>query len=634
MNTIKIKLRSINFIIAIMIGVLLYSCSEDFLEKEPVDAFSVEGFFNNSNDLKSYVNAFYDNTIFLRIMNNSRVMGNDNGTDDLISGGPSGRLNTRGVSGVAPTGTGWGGQYAFIRSINVFLENTYRVARGGDSRQFTGEAYYARAVAYSNLLNTYGGVPIILKALNVDDPELYQVRSSRNELARQIMVDLDSAIVNLGVNAEKGRVNKKTALHFKTRMGLFEGSWEHYHGAKSTPFAVSGSTGTEFLQDAVEAAEMLIDLQGGTIYTGTFTDMFQIKDPTSIPGVFWSRTFSQSGSFTHNIYGQFNAGGPLCATKQLVDQFLMRDGLPEDISTITNDDTSLRALGVNKDPRLSETIWTRPVDDNGGNITFIQTYRPDLFPEGSESAYSSSYPGFNLNQQRNPITSGYRLVKGRLLDGKEFRNGETGDIIYRYAETLLNYAESKAILGTLTQNDLDISVNLLRTRAGMPAMNLGQINGWGTTYSAQDGYEVGAPNILNEIRRERRIELALEGFRYDDMRRWAKLDDMINGFKPQGAHVQEFLDYWNSVTTELVDDEWDQGPISGVVLTLGVEVDVDATGEYFNPFFNNADFGNAGAGGFINPQRDYLTPIGSAEINLYNEKGSVTLEQNPGWINN
>ena len=629
----QIKIKKTMFFIASISILLLFACDDDFLNREPLDSFSEESFFNNTNDLKSYVNGFYDNTILLRRMGNDRFLPAENGTDNVIGSSPSNKLNRRDVSGKASAKTGWNNKYNFIRKINVFFKNTYRVDRDTESRQYTGEAFFARAIAYFNLLSTYGGVPIILKPLNIDDPELYRPRDSRQKVARQIIVDLDSAIVNLKWDAGSGRINKKAALHLKTRVGLFEGSWEYYHGLRQTPFAVSGSNGFEFLKKVVEAGDMLIAEQGSSIYNGTLIEMFQIKDPASIAGVFFYRNFSQSSSLTHNVYGNFIEGTiGYSITKQLVDQFLMKDGLPEDISTIPNDDTSLRALGQNKDPRLAQTVWMRPVDDDGKTIRFYDIYDAANHAE-ADHAYRNSYPGLNNTQQRRPSISGYRPWKGWLSDPSEYRNGETGDIIYRYAESLLNYAEAKAILGSLTQADLDATVNLLRLRAGMPNMDLGVINSWATVYSTKDGYEEGAPNILNEIRRERRIELALEGFRRDDLRRWAKLGNVINGFKPLGAHAQEFVDYWNSVNNELADEGFKFQPADKVKIVKGTDYGLDVTENYFNPFFNSADFGNTGAGGFIDPSRDYLSSIGTNDIQLYKTKGGVTLDQNPGWIN-
>lgn len=620
------------YLILFCIGAL-YSCEKDYLDLKPKEGFFEESFFTTSKDLKNYVNEFYDNSILLRRIGNNRALPIENGSDNVVGSGPAGSLNTRNISGAAPVNIGWGSNYNFIRSVNYFLENTYKVSRDAESRQYTGEVFFARAVAYFDLLSSYGGVPLITQSLNIDSEELYKPRETRDVIARQIIKDLDSAVVNLSWKESAGdaRINKESALLMKTRVGLFEGSWEKYHGEKSTPFAVSGSDGTEFLNEAVEAGNMLIEQQGTFIFQGSLIDLFNQKDYSGIAGAFFYRVYSQDFSLTHNFYGLFMEGTSFGVTKQLVDSFLMKDGKPEEISDI-NDDNSLRALGQNKDPRLSSTIWTRPTDENGNTIRFF-----DIFDAANNSgvashAYRTSYPGLITAQQRQPSLTGYRPWKGVVFDPLEYRNGETGDLILRYAEALLNFAEAKAILGTITQADLNKSINVLRARADMPNMVLSEVNSWSISYRAEDGFDVSASNILNEIRRERRIELALEGFRRDDLRRWALLDKVITGFKPIGASAQEFIDYWNQNNNLLQQEGFIWSSAEDVLLKEGANYGLDSSGQYFLPFFNSADYGISGAGGYIDPGRDYLSPIGTSEIELYRKKGGVELTQNPGWF--
>ena len=277
----------------------------------------------------------------------------------------------------------------------------------------------------------------------------------------------------------------------------------------------------------------------------------------------------------------------------------------------------MNSLAENKDPRLAQTIW---VPQKGRFYDYLPTI---------PNAYKTKYPGLIQNQQRNPCYSGYRIWKGVSFDAAEFDNGEVDDLIIRYEEGLLNFAEAKAILGTITQDDLNKSVNYIRARVGMPGMNLSEINSWNITYKKQEGYDTGAPNIVNEIRRERRVELMLEGFRLADIKRWAMFDDVFNGWKPVGAHAQEYLDYWNDAEKVLADG-FDWKKPEEVILTQGNNFDV--IDGWINPLYKNADFkANSGRGYYIDPDRDYLSSIPRSEILLYKEKAGVTLEQNPGW---
>ena len=148
-------------------------------------------------------------------------------------------------------------------------------------------------------------------------------------------------------------------------------------------------------------------------------------------------------------------------------------------------------------------------------------------------------------------------------------------------------------------------------------------------YDKRNGYDPSAANIVNEIRRERRVELMLEGLRLMDIKRWAMFDDVFNGWKPVGAHAQEYLDYWND-EEKLKEDGFDWKKPEEVLLTQGGNFDV--IDGWINPMYKNADFkANSGRGYYIDPDRDYLNSIPRSEILLYKEKAGVTLEQNPGW---
>jgi hypothetical protein len=236
------------------------------------------------------------------------------------------------------------------------------------------------------------------------------------------------------------------------------------------------------------------------------------------------------------------------------------------------------------------------------------------------------YPLITTSLSSNYTSTGFRNWKGAIFDASQYRAGETDDILIRYAEGLLAYAEAKAVLGTINQSDLEKTVNVLRGRVGMLPMDLATVNGWALTYDASAGFEPSASNIVNEIRRERSVELALEGFRLTDLKRWSVFGNVINGYKPKGAQLQEFLDYFNNSGT-LAADGWAGG--SDVSLTDGTNVGSNIDGS-INPYYNSTQFQDGGAGFNINEGRDYLSAIPTGQIDLYKENGA-TLSQNPGW---
>lgn len=615
-------IKSAFIITASLLG---FSNCSDFLERYPQDAMSDKDYFTRETDLKYYMNGLYDG--ILRNANSFRWSNLNTANDDWASNTPSSTLMQHSTSGLASeTNDTWNSSYDYIRKVNYFLENAYRVPNMGKSgKHFLGEGYYCRAVKYFDLLQNFGGVPYISKVLNVDSPELYTLRISRKELAENIISDLDSAVIYCDWKGEgeakSGRINKESALIMQSRIALFEGSWEYYHGRKDTNFKVEGSNGDTFLNKAVEAGQKLIDKHGNNIFMGTaeneYFEYFNQFDYTNINGAFLYKIYSRSLGVINNWGRSYAEGNDAGLTKSAIDAYVMSDGRPLEVSTISLDNMTMNELCSKKDPRLSQTIWY-PAKGR-----FIDILGP------VDNAYKTSYPGLILTQQRRPAYTGYRTWKGTNYDPTEIDNGETDDLILRYEEGLLNYAEAKAILGQINQSDLDKSINIIRSRVNLPPMILDEVNGWTINYDKRNGYDPSSKNIVNEIRRERRVEFMLEGLRFMDIKRWAMLDDVFNGWKPVGAYAQEYVDYWNN-PERLAEDGFDWKSPEEVKLVKGINY--DTIGDYINPFFKHADFQPSGRGYYVDPDRDYLQAIPNEEITLYKDKGNVVLEQNPGWF--
>ena len=346
-----------------------------------------------------------------------------------------------------------------------------------------------------------------------------------------------------------------------------------------------------------------------------------MQDYSEVQGAFLYKVCSFAFNVINDWYQRGSGGWNAGITKQCVDQYLAKDGKPVEISSLTIDPKSMNSLGENKDPRFGESVWYP------AKGTFTSFYDDDI----GTHAYNTTMPGLIKNQQDAPSLSGYRIWKGIVVQVPvQFKSGETDILIMRYGEALLNYIEAKSLLGSITQSDIDKTVNVLRSRAGMALMNLGEVNSWAITYNAKDGYDVEASNIVNEIRRERRVELLLEGFRSQDIKRWALMNEVYNEMKPKGAYLQEFLDYWND-PAKLAADGFVQKKPADVVLTPGSNCESFEDG-YINPFFIEAEFRASGSGYFIDPARDYLDAIPKQEIKIYETKGGVSLEQNPGWF--
>src|SRR5690606_37663076 len=257
--------------------------------------------------------------------------------------------------------------------------------------------------------------------------------------------------------------------------------------------------------------------------------------------------------------------------------YLCNDGLPIASSPLFEGHNTIADEAMNRDPRFYQTIFvpngTPWLIDNGDTTYFEEIYNTRLFSENIWTAPT----GYMRRKDYNPILAYHHA-----------NYEETPAIQFRYAEVLLNFVEAKAELGTLSQDDIDISIKKLRDRVGMPNLIINSI----PTDPNWEFPEL-AP-VLNEIRRERKIELALENFRFDDIARWAAADELIFGERPKGAKASQFA------------------------ITPNYPVD----GEGFIDVFQNA----IPNGWRFNTNRDYLFPIKESELVLNPELG-----QNPGW---
>jgi hypothetical protein len=410
-------------------------------------------------------------------------------------------------------------------------------------------------------------------------------------------VTADDAIANLNEidETEPSRINKESALLLKARVCLYEGTWEKYH--KDTPFGVAGEDGTDFLEMAAEAVETLMQLGTVGLYKGPagaeYWSLFNQLDYTGNPEVLLWKEYDVSLGVFHRL-GQYlpNGGGEMGITKSLVDDYLCTDGSPISVSPLFMGNDSILLEVQNRDPRLAQSIF---LPDDPQTIST---------PPGVEERYFTLPPIDQAGQYR--ATTGYCLYKGVNPEYSQQlgSGGWMGSIIFRYSEALLIYAEAKAELGTITQNDLDISVNLLRGRVGMIPMDLSNI-----AVDPDWDYPNLSP-IINEIRRERRVELAFEASRWDDLVRW-RAHHLIENKRPKGIlYIGSNLEgaYYK------IDGSGDPGII------VGENLYVDGEG-YIDPYQVQLPTGFG-----FDPGRDYLAPIPSDELTLNNN-----LVQNPGW---
>jgi hypothetical protein len=569
-------MKKLIYILIAIIALPMVSCNDEFLNKTPLDEISEPEFWKTASDLELYATGFYNNLPSWGTVGVGYAVNPDIGTDVSLYTTESGRLDGNTSVPTAASGGVW--NFTNVRKANYFIDNMSK-AEGAEVEinHYKGEGYFFRAYYYFSLLQDYGDVPIIDKYIdNTDTDYLYAARDPRNKVADFILSDLDMAISLLKSKSAltSPRLSVEAALLFKARVALYEGTWEKYHAG--TDFGVSGSDGSNYLGIAATAAKAIIDGGAFTLNSDYESNFNQLNLKSNKEIILWREydylTFGNGYGNDSQIWP--NRSG---YTRFAVRSYLCTDGLPISVSTLYKGDKGLDSIEVNRDPRLAATIMV-PGDDL--IIAIDGTVTPFTGPVlTTNNACVSAYEGQK-----------YRVVNIDASTGGVSRN--LSKIIMRYAEALLIYAEAKAELGTITQEDLDISINKLRDRVGMPHLIKGAI----AVDPNWPDYGYSLTDIIYEVRRERSVELMGEGFRFDDLMRW-RAHKLFLGERPRGAYYEDFL---KKISNKLKSD----------------------SDGYIDPY--QATLGNDGYG--FNPSRDYLSAIPTEEMVL-----NPKLVQNPGW---
>lgn len=592
---------SICIVIACMLGMGLSSCNDDFLERAPIVNISDANYWKSVNDLELYTNNFYNRDDLLARYTNWGTTGPygvdaDNGCDTQISYDYNTHMN--GETTVSASGGGWSNSdWAALRDINYFMAHYEKVdAPWEQVQQYVGEALFFRSLFYFGKVKKFGDLPWFTSVLDNTSSVLYEGRLPRNQVVDSIMGDLDKAISYLPERKPSytGRLTKEVALLLQARIALYEGTWEKYHGIKNTLFKVQNSDGTKFLQKAAEATDALMalaELNGNTALadcTGEagYTNLFNQRDYSTNKEILLWRGYSvNDGQYTR--WGSYYYGAGRGVTQNMINSFLCMDGKPIAVSELYKGDKTLKEVVSGRDPRLNQTIFV----NDGKHALFVDNNTFFEVP-GFEGVIANSCP------------TGYQLYKGYNTDYTECINQQStiGTIYFRYAEALLINAEAKAELGTITQADIDKTVNALRRRVGMAGLlDMNNI-------ITDPNWEFGSISpLLNEIRRERKVEFVCEGYRLDDIYRWAAADELVAGKKPKGAIKAQWENYPDA--TNAFKEAW---------ASLGE----DENG-YIDPFKSYPAMND---GYKFNLNRDYLSPLPTNELTL-----NPDLKQNPGW---
>ena len=577
---------TMNFRYMILAVILLaLTACEDFLTRRPKDELSPDTYFKTETECQLYTNNFY--TILPAATDFYQE------DDDYII--PN-SLSTKVIGNrVVPTTSGtW--NWNMLRQINFFLSRSHQCEDNDVRERYEALARFFRAYFYFEKVKRYGDVAWVDEPIDANDKTLYRGRDPRAMVMEHVLEDIDFAIENLPSGKDVFRVTKWTALALKSRIFLFEGTFRKYHGLQGWE---------DCLKESAAASLKFINESGYGIYksgTTPYQSLFTLAD-SDRSEVILTRAYKQSISLVHDANGAFTSttSSRNGLAKDVVDMYLMSDG-----SRFT-DKPRYEAMDFydetqNRDPRLAQTIRT-----------------PGYTRMGDTELLAPNMAA---------VTTGYQPIK-YVCEKKydSYQTSENDMPVFRTAEVYLNYAEAKAELDQLTQGDLDISVNKIRARVSMPAINMDQANADPDPYLLDE--TTGYPNVTKsantgvilEIRRERTVELILEGFRYWDIMRWKegkRFERPFYGMRLDG--VGEY-DLDRNGTVDFVVYEGDApATAQGVVYKSLSELNLSSATE--GNIVLHSDIKRS-----FDESKDYLYPIPTEDIVL--TQGVV--KQNPGW---
>lgn len=644
------------------VGLMLGSC-DDFLDLKPQDQISPEDYYTNVAQLESYTINLYGTIYRSNIGFNPGIATFDNGTDNQAGNGqgPIGDFTQDNWRVPSSGGIGFGN----IRSLNKFItESEEKIAEGRvagseeEINQAMGEAYYIRAVNYYDKLRAYGDFPIVLRELNVDDDLTQEEkRMPRNEVARQILKDLDTAIGLLQERPSGGnRIGRLAALTVKSNVALYEATFEMYHRGsgrvpgddnwpgkdmewnKGKTFDIDGEINF-FLTQAMDAAKKVADAvplvesnhQMNPTKIGEYSgwnpyyDLFASADLSDQTEAILWKQFSIAESVTHRTSNRLLKGSGTGWTRGLVESFLMANGLPIYApGSGYHGDVTIDDAKADRDERLRLFVFGES----------------DILSADSLTKFVA--PGI-LNIPEVQDVTGYRQRKALNYDPayqQEHGGGSdiSGQIIIRAVEAYLNYIEASYLKNGSLDGTATAFWTALRTRAGITAPISTTIAATDMSYEADAtrpsydwaAFSAGKPvdATLYSIRRERRSELAGEGYRWDDLVRWRAMDQ-VKDYDVEGVNFWDKIYKYHLVSTGGDDSKYELIDDGGATANVSSRTE----SKYLQPYRIRKN-GTFYESGFTFYQAHYLSPFSFREMQLASPTGDVKdtyLYQNPYW---
>lgn len=611
----KVK-RYISFLLLLCVAV---SCNKDVLDRPELTKIIDTEFWKDESHLRLYAGNFYIN-YFVGYNSGWGVayapLRGYNFADDFTSTGTQGGFETtvpngRGSSASTPdmlttyAGPNW--NFYWVRDANTMIDRlnskSKELLEEESFNHWMAVARFFRGFEYSRLVSTFGDVPYFDEPVEATDFDTqYKDRDDRGMVMDKVYEDFEYVLANMRLEDGVQQVNRYIAAGFISRLMLFEGSWQYYHGRDQ-------ARAEKYLNLAIRAAELVMD-SGKWNFGSDFKSLFASDDLSSNPEVLLHRSYSSGLGITHHIasYSNGTESQALAANLDLLKSFICADGEVWQKSDVNRAESfSIRDLARSRDPRFE--------------ATFMDTVNT----AASTLAYAHKFAGRDALDYINSDEP-YPPKWASLTNTNDAA-------VMRLAEVVLNWIEAKNILAehlggpAVGQNDLDRSINAIRQRPLDDA-------------AIQKGVQQTAPLMLSalpddpdrdadvsplmwEIRRERRMEFVFEHSRLLDLRRWKKLDYMDFSQKKEYA-----LGPWINAPREL------SSRLSSSYVDVLKVVKEDGTEVTYNGdnaadmigFYKVERFGNR-----VNfSDRNYLAPVGLNQVQQYADLG-YALSQTKGW---
>jgi hypothetical protein len=561
--------------LAMLTVIMLFSGCDSLLDVTPQDKITDISYWNSPSDFEMVANRFYP------FLNGGGMYDTDT---DLAYNATSDFSESNATYVATETDAVWDNGYSNLRRVNYLLMQAEKYSGNKDQiKNYVAEAYFFRAYIYYGLLCRFGGVPIVTVPLDVNSGELQAPRDSREKVVQFMLSDLDLAIPGLPLendipSNEKGHISRQAAQAFKARIALYEATWEKFRGNTADV--------NTLLDVAINEAKNVMNSNTYSLFTlladSSYKYLFIIENQKSNPGDYIKKdnheyilvhkyeTMVSTFRISHDLMG-----GKYNPTRAIADMYVTQNGLP--INHPANNQF-LGKIGVtdeymNRDLRMKNTL----------RVPGVKYYCYGSMGRDYDDPDAPGLHGTGKFQEVTPAL-GYSVHKfmteRRADDGNE---GADWPLI-RYPEVLLIYAEALYERNNaISDEDLNKSINILRERGKVAPLT----NALVTTYGL---------DMRQEIRRERAVELFMEGVRMDDLKRWyiavEELKKPILGILYIGTETEQ--NYPDPNHAYLTDNE-------------GYIVIVPASQRYFS-------------------EKNYLRPIPLTQRFL-----NPNLEQNPGW---